>query len=468
MEQGIRDFRKFINCAYFSESKLAISLFKYLYKNRKNLENNTLDSTSMFQSIYGTQVKFNSVKLERVILKLTKMMDSFLVQKELENDNYQFYIYLSKAYHKNQLSPLAIKLLNRIEKVLPDEEVAQYRAKAMLNYDLYFDIKANLNKEKKSQKNLDLFDENNNAQFAINKQKYYCEKLVRKAIFGEKLSEDFDKSYTAFIHFLNTLKCKNTLIIKLFVQAAEFLKEPDLKKYEQFKADFMANETSLNSEKKALLLYLSNGLTFVKHPEGQLLENFKLCKIGIEFGLFIENNRMSPSHFNNIINIACQLKEYEWVNDFINSHSKFLLKDNKTDNLENNKLLYSCQLYFGNGEYRKVITNLKDIQYDDFSYGLRRFTLELKSYYELEKQDSYPIIDDRSSTFSKYLLRKYNANYISKVIKNRNNNFIKVLKLIANFQYSEITKKDLLQRLKSLEGNIIEFEWLLEKIKSLE
>ena len=189
-----------------------------MHKNRKKLDDSVLDEAPMFQAIYGTKVKFNALKLERVTMRLTKMMDKFLVQKELEEDHYQFYIYLSKAYHKNQLSHLAIKLLSRIKKVLPDEEVAQYRAKAMLNYDLYFDIKANLNKEKKSQKNLDLFDENNNAQYAINKLKFYCEKLVRKAIFGEELSEGFDKSYTVSYDDFSDVVLSQSICEKLLVE----------------------------------------------------------------------------------------------------------------------------------------------------------------------------------------------------------------------------------------------------------
>ena len=351
----------------------------------------------------------------------------------------------------------------KIDRVLPEAEAEQYLAQALISYDLHFNPKSNHNEEKKSAQYLDDFGANLDANYAILKLKYFCEKLVRKLFFGESLPSDFDEKLQGLLAYLPN---KDIPIIKLFVMSASFLSFPSYESYLHLKTNFFLHLDSLRSEKKELLLYLLNGLTFLDLPKRKGEEYFALYKPGVENHLFLENGNISPIHFNNIVHVSCQLEEFDWAEQFIEKYTSYLEGDDTM--LTSISTLYNCYLHFGRGEYKQVLNKLKNIrQYEDFVYGLRRYKLELKSIFEQYKHDGIPDIADRSNSFKAYLRRKNIGKYISTSMRQRNENFITYLQKIAEFPYSKATKEELLSSFHQLNGIVVEGKWLLEKIKGL-
>ena len=86
---------------------------------------------------------------------------------------------------------------------------------------------------------------------------------------------------------------------------------------------------------------------------GRLREYFSLYKLGVEHDCLVESGYISATTFNNVVYVACELEEYDWAESFIDKHVPFLSYDNKL--LGNIKLLYTCYLHFGRGNYKAVL-----------------------------------------------------------------------------------------------------------------
>ena len=114
-----------------------------------------------------------------------------------------------------------------------------------------------------------------------------------------------------------------------------------------------------------------------------------------------------------------------------------------------------------------MLEQLKDVNYDDFTYAFRKYILELKCIYELYKHNGFADIEDKAVPFKAYLYRKFRAEHISEDYRERNENFINLIKKIAKYPYEKTTKQGLLDMLESLGDRLVEKKWLRRKIEGI-
>ncbi len=186
-------------------------------------------------------------------------------------------------------------------------------------------------------------------------------------------------------------------------------------------------------------------------------ELFKIYKLQIEHEVLLnEKNYLEPYAYKNVITMALQNKEFEWVKKFIEEYKIYLPKDEKENAYQYNMANY----YYFTGEFRKCLQLLQTVQFTDVYYNLDGRSIILKVYFE-EKE--WNLLNDHCFAFKAFVLRQKD---ISEHHKKGYLNLIKWTNKLSITHFDNKKKKTIEEKI-SNEKNIRELKWLMTQIEKL-
>ncbi len=461
-EEDLSEFARLVKNTAPGQGERLVVLFDYLQKKKGTFNASNLEEKRLFQYCFKGEA-FDRTRLLKLFNQLHHKILDFLVSKELDADPSLRNKLLADACRRRNMSDSFIQITNKglEDKALPDEEAEQYLAVANRKNDLYYQPKNDLRHAEKFKIYLKEGFENLLLYFLVKTLKYACEAQIRHRYYDEEAPKHMERLFELCLSCLDT---QTPLLVKLFYDTYLLLSAPNVTDYDNLKRIFFEQHSLLKSEKKTLLLLLSNSLTQINYPGGRIAEHFELYKWGVKHGLFIEYNRISPVLFNNIIHIACQSQNYDWAQVFIDEHVQYL-DSSKKELLENIRILFTCQLEVGKGNYEHALVLIKNIKYLDQLYTFRKYGIMLKCLYELRKIQEEEDIEKYCDSFTRQLNRKSMKGGVGVNVKKQYKNFVKILRklLVADYKKA-ITKPYLLDLLNSFKGEVVDEIWLTEKI----
>lgn len=177
-------------------------------------------------------------------------------------------------------------------------------------------------------------------------------------------------------------------------------------------------------------------------------------------GILLEEGRISPWLFKNITTVALKQGEFEWAENFIQSHGEFIEEAHQTAAIDYNTAL----LHFYKGEFKAAQSGLyRLMQYcEDIFYHLDGRALLLRIYYAVGDGGA---MESLSHSFRMYIERNKR---ISAAHKENYLTFIKFFRRLIN------TPPRDLERIRKLREDVLEVqwnssgkEWILERIDAL-
>jgi len=188
------------------------------------------------------------------------------------------------------------------------------------------------------------------------------------------------------------------------------------------------------------LFFAREGLTFYQE--------------GMAEGILLENNLIPRFSFNNMVAMALQLEEYNWVENFITHSSKQL--DPKFQ--EQTVSFNFARLEFARKNYNKALVHLQTAENEDLVNVLILKMLLIKIYFELDAIES---LQSSLDSFEQYIRRREVSDY-------HRTNFLKVIsytrKLINLPDFAKTERTALIGKIKA-EAVLSERNWLLEKLQ---
>lgn len=168
---------------------------------------------------------------------------------------------------------------------------------------------------------------------------------------------------------------------------------------------------------------------------------------------------MTVFKFRNIFFIGLQLKEYDWLESFLNDYINELAADLR-ENIYNNLFAYLC---FYKKEYEKALEHISKVKFDRVILKVDVKNLTLLIYYELGHYESALSMIDSYRHFLS------NVKDLSELHKEGSSAFINTLnqliKLKSKFHEQDFAKlKSKVLERTSLSGR----EWFLEKLEEME
>lgn len=213
--------------------------------------------------------------------------------------------------------------------------------------------------------------------------------------------------------------------------------------------------TTFYSYLRNLCAWISNTYTDNEEIRRVLLD---LYKENLTKGYLHYEGRMAPSTYIAVSLIALRLKDFDWMQYFIEEYKDVIIGDNKTrDFYRFNKALY----LFGIGKFDECLDNIAP-NFVALDYLLHAKRLELKALYELDSN----LFSFRLDSFKMYLSRT-SRKIIPEVKRKFNSEFVNLLVQITNSIPGDPKRADqLVNRIKS-RTQMAEWHWLLEKAHAL-
>lgn len=238
-------------------------------------------------------------------------------------------------------------------------------------------------------------------------EKYYklsnyrltVEKLFRQKIYGTTDSTASDKQ-------------QELPVFDLYARLIQLLKSDDsssLQLYNEVKTTFENGISDLSDYDKQFVL---SKLTFIanRYYEKGKLEYlpliFELTKFALTNNLLVYQGAISPLHFVNIVNVAANNEEFDWVKDFMANYQDSLPQRQRNHTLQ----LAEAHVLFYKNKYTDSLNILKELSKSGAPNHVQIECLYIRNYCELiVSSKNYDYDDDLKRCIDRlnpYLKRK--------------------------------------------------------------
>lgn len=459
-EGELREFTQFLKSPFYNRNQRVIALYEYLRKHKKNLEDERLDKKYTFKRLFKGE-EYEDWKMRELMSDLSKLIEEYFIVKEAQQNEIERQMLLIQSLEKRHVDDQFFKYAHSLDERLDKLEVKNtrhYSTQLELQQLLYHNPATSYYTNKGSRKLLSSILYNTDMHYSLTKLRYNKEILGWERIRGEHIEGFISKE---ILDDIPEHVASDNLLLRIYQLFDKLFMSKQVIFYYEMKELILGNIKLFGeSEANYLFTLLINSLRVALSDEEVFKEGFKLYKTGLKHKLFMSGDYFMIDHFNNIISIASRVGEYQWTQDFINKYYTYLPQEEGKDNVAK---LYTAHLNFLRKRYDDVEALLYTMEFEDFTYGLRHYTLLIRSLYELRRTQ----IGDKCKAFNVYLHRKNKARFISPDMRESHNNFIKIVELLfdtwGKFKVDDKNIRDKINKMEKVEFR----NWLDEKISEL-
>lgn len=460
-EQDLTQIEKYLNSSFFdvTNRKRVIILFNYLRKHHPNYhdnprtENEAITRKLKFQNIPNLRTNLLdavSDYLELKGLKRHKTIQTFLLADTLDH---------LKINEFERYTELAIEKIDSI----PAKDATAYFLKYQLLLLLY------MNKGAKRVGDSDTF-----LKEAINALNNYFVFESLKTLNAYKTNAKHNLSANYFDEKNKILKQYikhfdlNDPNIKIYYLINKGFKITDIKKLE--KGYFKLKKLAMNNWNKLAAETQNEVYTILVNKAKTLKdyccvnfeqELFSLRQFGIELGIHLRYSEIDSAMFYNIVRSACDVKAFEWCENFIEENQKYLSEKEQPD------ILLISYAYFNlkKQKYDDALKNLLLADSLNISFKIATRITELKCIYHINDYDRFEACQRR---FIRFL---DNQNELNSNTVKRLKTFIKItIKLFKAKNLQSSARKNLLKEIEQIiqtSEKLYGKPWLLEQLLKL-
>ena len=188
-----------------------------------------------------------------------------------------------------------------------------------------------------------------------------------------------------------------------------------------------------------------------------LREIFDLYQAGLQDEILLEDGKLSPWNYKNIVVAGLRLAEYPWTEQFIRDY-----RERIPEAYRDNAYTYNlAKLHFYRHDYGQVLQLLQRVEYEDVFYNLDSKVMLLKIYFELEEVEA---LDSLIETFRTYLRRN------QEISSDHQRNYLNLIRFVKKLSRWRPGEKARLQRLEEemrATQQLADADWLLRKVAEM-
>ncbi len=453
-KKELRGFSEFIKGLHQDDKDIFL-LFTYLVSlHPKFGRAKSYDKQVIHSNIYPDK-DFNYGKISDDLSELSRYIEDYLLLQEFRKKTFDREFHLAKIFQKKRLNGLFYQQLNKAEKItkkIHKRELWTYLQTLQIHHYRYFASdtdKVSIGEIEiiKARKSLDLF------YFAVN-LRYECELKSRSTI----LSQDMEGSIgeESVIHHFR--KKTTEVLHEIYLDLLDLIEKKDPDRYYKFKEKLPTYQEVLS--KRELFVILSYLLNFVaaKLRVGKsksLEEAFFLYDYGLQNKILLVDNYFQKTQFINIVYIACRLKLFDWLAEFMRKNKTFIQPNDRNATVSLSKAVIA----FEKGNYLDAIALTNSVKYVDPFFKLRSRFLLLRSYVELDYERKIILDLCRAIKASLSRDKRLGDETISAALN--------TVKFLSNLYGTKKIKKNLLATQVEQVKLIFFRPWLLDKIHQI-
>ncbi|MGB0840155.1 MAG: hypothetical protein ACPGXL_08445 [Chitinophagales bacterium] len=449
---------------YCNKSVNAVALFNLVKGYHPKYDAKALNREKLFPKLFP-KVPYKEQKLRYAATDLAKALENFLSHQAFLEERTTVNAFLLKAYAKRGLHKYFGQTLQNTQGELQKQSLrdANYFLQAYHFEEEKFNFSPISTKEatgilKQIMHDLDQF-------YMANKLKYCCEVFNYLNVYKNNILID-DQQPLLLQELLNHLEqnppSEASPAVVLYYQILLTLIDGDNETHYTTLTEYLQTyKTAFTPQEMHNMYIYARNYCIKKLNTGSDTYTRKLFELHeelLESKIIMHRGYLIQSDYKNITSIGLWLKEWDFVENFINDYKKYLQPEER----KNAYLFNTAHYHFAKKEFQKTLEMLNQVEFTHTYYHTDTKILIVKCYYELEEViPLFNIID----TFKAYLRKN---KLVSNAIREVYATFLSVVKKMTRMKMGSRQSIDSLRKeiAKTYLGS--NSEWLMEKVNELE
>mgnify|MGYP005666546909 CR=1 FL=1 len=461
-------FGLFLQSPYHNTSQQALLLYRYLENCYPKFPSEQVNRKQIYSIIYPNEEKYIDRRLRDLFSGMTQLIHSFLTLEQLQKEATLSERLAIEALNNHKQYREANKksdaLVNSLEEA-SQSTLSDYAHLQWLHHQRYFHAETTqqahlANHLRKAYESADDF-------YYLSKLRCVSEFLARA--FQIQEDQPFDqKQIQKLLDDSQPFESKN-LLLKCYRHLVLVFREKGRYSwplYQELKHIFFKNWQGLpDVEVQIFYKHMYNYLVNMTRQNEELYEPEKLIlyRFAIGHNLLVYDNTLSLVTFTNIAFLGSKVGAFEWTENFITSHQKYLHHENRNEVVA----LSWAALAFYKKEWRKARDQIIQLYFRNVNFELFRRSLLLRTHFEIyvnfgEGDESFSTHVD---TFQHFLNRKET---VQRSKAKPYLNLIRFTKRLARLKYdpNQRSLKRLKQDIKNCEQLIFK-PWITSHFKAI-
>lgn len=418
-------------------------LYNYIYDYKSRLWHKNLDIDLISKKVL---VGKSRKGIQNVMSKLVILIEDYLTWDWLEQNKVEKDLILLQALDKRVLYKLSDSKIEQIAKDI--EQSKERKIEHNLNTFILNKVRIESHNPSKLPSLKSIFSNIIESMEVLTKNSALYYQIAYTSF--PALANDHDKSIWNNLEEI-TRRDAQDYLTPILSKTKQIQLENDQQTFLKLKNDLLENRLELSDKVKKTILgiLIKNRVNLViKNLAGAIDETLHLYEYGVDSGLLLVQNHLSPVVFTNIIGIASSQKKTQWAYNFLDNYNH-LVEDRFRE-----ETIISCEarINFDQHNFDKVIELLSTRKSLKQGLVISMRWMLLCSYF-MKFQNNHSFLNSIFRNFSNYLNR--NKKKISKKNFEASSNLLNILKS----QLKNNTKENLLREL-SIERPVIYRNWL--------
>lgn len=375
-----RNCRKLIQSPLFSTNDDLLALFDEI--NKRLDKNKSLDKQEIWSAIRGKSKPYNDARFRKFTSDLFKLVKRYLIQETLEQEpELQRYLYFS-ALEKQKTG----KLIKGVERnwdglVTP---VNSTEAKSFLFQHL-LELKKhallNYGQRRNERSNLEEISHSLDRYFIVSKLKNAVEAKSRNINEKQVYNLHLTKQVVTFLDENDTFLNEPLITAYYFIYKMLASEEAN-QAYFSYKKILLNRHPTISLPPRYTFILPALNYCIVALSQGRrefMKEYLELYQFALSEKIAFQNDTIDPGSFKNTVQIAMQLSEFDWAENYIRTYQDKLPESDKENTVNYNLAM----VYFYQKKFSEAQSYLAQVEYKNIDLNLNTKMLLLAIYYEL-------------------------------------------------------------------------------------
>ncbi len=456
-KKELREFKKWLHSPVHNQREDVRQLYTYLIDGKRLDKDHLIHKEKVFTFLYPDEV-YDDAKMRQVSYFFMKEMESYLVFASSRADELEYKIRLARIYNERELKREFESNLTGLDKLLDN---AQYIDSTYhrFNYQKNLEESRHLATQKRqiAFEKMQEVSQKLDTYFLSEKLQTSLDMLTAQSIYKTEFDFGILEDILKYIEENELYELPSIGVYYFTFRSLEFKDEEGY--YWKLKDLLMSNLDTFRVQKlKEFFVNLINycvGKSNVGKKEFNR-ELFELYKTGIDKNIITHGGRISNGMFINIINNGSVLREFNWVENFIENFQSDIAVDERSGIVN----LGLGILNFERKQYSEAKSFLEESNHKNILLNLLTRNFLLRTYYKLNKDTELDLLIE---SMGKYLMRKEIVGYARDIYKN----ILSLMKKLVNlniYDSDERTKfKDQVAEINPMTNSMR--EWFLEQVQ---
>lgn len=460
----LNSFIKFVQSPYFNVNQSIAQFAQVISEAIKYGNLPILKPQDFWKQVYNNE-PYNNQKFLKLNSDLTKLLETFLAQKEFESSESLITNLKLEGAKKRNLENLYSGIISEAERLNKSEynqSAYYYLTKYLIEKNLF---RLKTENEKKNEKfeitsalNIKAITDNLDYFYIADKLRQYCTLLSWKKMYKIEIEMD---NMDYIIQMANRPPFNSIPPISIYYKMfLTYQDEGNLTNYHELRQltkTFM-HIFPIDEQREiysTILGYCINKIN--KNQSDFFRETFEVYKDGISENILLVDHSISVTTFRNIAIAALRVEEFSWAESFIHDYAKYVDEKYRVNAVE----FSLARLEFYRKNYGKVLEHLYKVSYEDVWYNLNTKTLQIASYYELDEFDA---LESLLQSFKMYIRREKSLS------TDRKTHYLHLIKFTSALMKINHRDQQKLMKLKSeieTTQGVVSKPWLIEKVDQL-